>query len=86
MPLCSASTGVAYRPGELVTPSCSHEMIRTDKWEESWVSEGRVTDDFGLKTGPIRRKRMTTTYETYRCRRCGWEDTRSDTCWEMLDS
>ncbi|HVU35820.1 MAG TPA: hypothetical protein VHE61_20440 [Opitutaceae bacterium] len=83
MPLSTDSVGVAVRDDERAVPNCWHDFIRIEKWEETLISEDRATDDFGL-TGPIRRRRMTTTYEKYRCRRCGEEDIRSDTCWEML--
>ena len=51
-------------------------------WTESEITEERVTDDFGQNSGPRFDRRMTTTYEKYRCRLCGEEDIQSYTNWE----
>lgn len=84
MPHCVALPAIASRRGEAFATSCIHEFIRTEKWSESETTEGRITDDFGRKTGPIQHRRMITTFEKYRCRLCGEEDIQSYTVWEKM--
>ena len=82
MPQCTESVHVYSGRPYFPAPSCVHQWVRIDTWSESEISEARITDDFGQNTGPVFDRRMTTTYEKYRCKLCGEEDIQSYTTWD----